>query len=283
MSADRPVGGRTTLLELFQLARRKADLEVMVALPATVKSWVKPTKTKGGPFPAMVVVELDHKIARLAHEGDGLPDETFRKLSERLDNRGELTGPYPPLTLPVVYSGGSQGRLRGPLVAGDQGMVKWTDRAMGRVLVASLAGKPLDPGDDWVHGENLNDAVFEPGFTSGARLVFSHDDAVAYPEDRWIIGPDDLSFELSWTVADHLVRIVTSGETVTIDAALEVLLGSALEYAVRGDALKTALVAAADAAALAAVPMDGGKVAFQTFSSTLDATFAACLSDKVKV
>jgi hypothetical protein len=279
--SDRPAG-RVSLLEVHQTGRRAIELEIRVTMPATVVEWRKAETTKDGTFPPMVVVELDHAAVRLGHKDDALPDEVYRALAERLDGRGELTGPYPPMTLPIAYPGGKQGRFRGPLEKGDEGMVAWTDRAMSRILVASLAGKPLDPGDDWTHGENMNDAVFEPGFLSGARINMAQVDAV-FPDDRWLVGPDDRSCEMSWTVADRIMRLITTGQTITVDAAAEVLLGTALELAVRFDSLKESLVGAFTAGAGAVAPMDGGLAAFNAAKIALQNTIDAASSDKVKV
>lgn len=214
---------------ILDLHRRGIELELRVALPATVTAWHEATESEYGPLPAMVSVQPDLKAARLGHKGDAQEGETFKAVPGTLSGKGELVMEYPTFTVPVFYPGLADMWIRGKLEAGEQGLLIMSDRALGRWLVAGRAdGNPVDPGDGATHGENLCDAFFLPGLRSGPLFP------VDVPSDGTKIGAQDGSANLYIKSAE--MRLETTKTTLVLDAATEIQIGDgATSFAAKAD------------------------------------------------
>jgi hypothetical protein len=218
---------RTKLIELFDLARRGVELDLRVCVPATVKLFLPPSAGPYGPLPAMVQVEIDLEYARAGRAGDADPSvpERFKPLPGSITTEGELVGAAPPFTCPVMFPGFGAGWLRGPLLPGEQGLVHFTDRALGRWLVsARLPGVdlPVDPGEGATHGENLCDAFFVPGARNGPQTKQG-----SIPAEGVTLGTEDpaapLQHELHLGAPES--HLTTGSPTLTLDSVFEVLIG----------------------------------------------------------
>lgn len=219
---------RVTLDDLFALARRGIELEFRVLAQATVTKFLPAGPGPYGPLPDMVEVELDTEAARYGRAGDIEPGERFKPGPVgSLDSEGELVGPVPPFYCPVHYFGGAEGFLRFAIKPGDQGTVHFTDRALGRWLVASrVPGSPVgtvDPGEGATHGENLCDAFFVPGARSGPNTKPG-----AVPPEGVTLGTED-----PLAPAQHLLHLgapksslTTTAPTLELDGLTEVLVGA---------------------------------------------------------
>lgn len=221
---------RTTLTELLEtLARRIALEDLRVSMPATVTKYYPATVGEYGQLPAMVEVELDHRYAREGFADDAEEDEEFKEIPERLDGKGELVGPWPAFVCPVHYPGPATMWSRGAMTIGEQGLVIWTDRDLGRWLVAARdGGATVDPGYGYAHGGNLSASVFLPGLASGPQWPAD------VPEEGGKIGPRDGSSGL---------HMGSAGVTLDSDAAISI--AAAAEVTIDGTTVKLGEAAAA--------------------------------------
>ena len=209
---------RVTLAELLDALARRVSLEdVRVCMPATVSKYIPATTGPQGPLPAMVEVRLDQKYAREGFKDDAEEDEVYKARGGTLDGSGELVGDYPTFTCPVAYPGPAAMWVRAPLAVGEQGLVVFTDRDLGRWLVAG--GDTTVDGYGHAHGENMSSAFFLPGVASGPRWP---DDV---PEEGGKIGPQDGTSGLTMDTAG--VTIDTTA-AVSIEATGDVTLDGAL-------------------------------------------------------
>jgi hypothetical protein len=149
--------------------------------------------------------------------------ERFKPLPGGLDAEGELVGKVPPFWCPVKWTGQAGGWLRGAVLPGEGGLVHFTDRALGRWLVAGrLGGLTVDPGEGATHGENLCDAFFEPGARSGPTTVPG-----SVPPEGVSLGTEDpaaaIRHELHLGVPE--TSLTTTSPTLKLDSAAEVLVG----------------------------------------------------------
>lgn len=208
---------RVSLVALLDEVRRAVAMEdIRVCSPASVLKVIPAHDGEYGPLPLMVEVELDHNYARKAFEGDAEEDETFNPRPGSLTGEGELVAKYPAFTCPVFFPGPSTMWPRGELPEGEQGLVVWTDRALGRWLVAAReGGATVDPGYSWTHGNNPSDSFFVPGLFSGPRWP---DDV---PSEGGKIGPSSGLSGLAMTDAGVLLD---SDEDIRILSAKEVLI-----------------------------------------------------------
>ena len=240
MTIDRDGAGvrRTALIELFELADRRQKLELRVVLPATVTKFIPPAVGPYGPLPAMVEVEVDLEAARPGRAGDidlSVP-ERFKPVPGALAGEGELVGRVPPFTCPVAFPGFGAGYLRGPLLPGEQGTVHFSDRALGRWLVAGrLGGLVVDPGEGATHGENLCDAFFMPGARSGPQQKVG-----SIPAEGVTLGTEDPADPMQHLL--HLgapeTSLTTTAPTLTLDGAAEVRVGAgAVDLLAKADPL----------------------------------------------
>lgn len=290
MTIDRDGAGvrRTALIELFELADRRQKLELRVVLPATVTKFIPPTVGPYGPLPAMVEVEVDLEAARPGREGDldaSVP-ERFKPVPGALAGEGELVGRVPPFTCPVAFPGFGAGYLRGPLLTGEQGTVHFSDRALGRWLVAGrLGGLVVDPGEGATHGENLCDAFFMPGARSGPQQKVG-----SIPAEGVTLGtedPVDLMQHLLHLGAPE-TSLTTTAPTLTLDGAVEVKVGAgAVDLIAKADPLVQVLTLLNSALTTwVPVPNDGGaalKAALATFLAQASGLIAQVTAIKGKV
>lgn len=210
---------RTALADLLELLIKRVCLdEVRVCMPATVKKYIPAAVGQYGPLPAMVEVEIDIKYARQGFEGDAEEDETFNERKGSLTGEGELVGNYPTFVCPVHFPGPAAMWSRGVPAVGEQGLVLWTDRDLGRWLVAGRDGDTtVDAGYSWAHGANMSSSVWQPGLASGPLWP------VDVPEEGGKIGPQDgvsgLTMDSAGVTLDAEAAIaVDAGAEVTIDA-----------------------------------------------------------------
>ena len=215
---------RVRLIDCFDLARRAVEVELRYLLPATVTKYLPPGPGPYGPLPAMVEVLVDLEVARSGRAGDAdasVP-ERFKPIAGALAGEGELVGRYVPFTCPIEFCGPDGGWLRGALLPGQPGCVSFTDRALGRWLVALAV--PVDPGEGATHGENLCDAFFRPGARNGARTP-----AGSVPAEGVTLGTADPADPLQHLL--HLgapeTSLTTTAPTLTLDGAVEVKVGAA--------------------------------------------------------
>jgi hypothetical protein len=111
--------------------------------------------------------------------------------------------------------------------------------------------------------------------------------------DRWWNGQDnqdpaelrmhDYSDGIALCGLKNLAGAITIPDETTINGVTRIGSENPSDQAVAAQALQDALTTAADAAAGAAVPQDGGKVAFQTFSSALAGLASQAGDPKVKI
>lgn len=213
---------RTKLIELFDLLRRNIELELRVLAPATVTKFIPPAPGPYGPLPAMVEVEVDLKYARPGRVGDADPSvpEVFKPVPGALTGEGELVGTVPPFTCPVRFPGFAGMWMRRALPVGEQGTVEFSDRALGRWLVAGrLGGLPVDPGEGATHGENLCDAFFTPGARSGPKTIPG-----SVPLEGSALGSEDNLSELFFGELE--AHLKTIAPKLVLDALTEVLVGA---------------------------------------------------------
>lgn len=179
---------RVTLAELLELLIDRIALEeIRVALPATVIKFIPGgAESEYGTLPAMVEVEIDLKSARRGFAEDAEEDETFKEVAGSLSTEGELISNYPTITCPVFYPGPANMWIRGELLAGEQGLIIWTDRELGRWLVAARGSEStVDPKWSLSHGANLSSGFFLPGLVNGPTWP------VDVPGEGARIGPRD--------------------------------------------------------------------------------------------
>lgn len=116
--------------------------------------------------------------------------------------------------VPVQFTGSGGYRITFPVVAGDTGLIVFSEASLDKWLVS---GGTVDPADDRRH--DLTDAVFLPGLRD-----FGHALASA-PTDRATFGKDD---GLQIHVDPSLISIGSNS-------------AAQLEFAALGDALQTYL------------------------------------------
>ena len=143
--------------------------------------------------------------------------------------------------IPVVWPRGGGFFATLPLTKGDHVMLLFSEAAMGQWR---SSGEISEDGDLRRHG--LGYPVALPGIApDSSPITDARNDAA-------VIGKDG---------SDAQVAITDT----------EIVIGKgAVEKLARADRVIASMKAAADAGALAAVPNDGGKVAMETFSTTLD-------------
>lgn len=125
-------GALAQLDDLLRLHRRALELDLRVAMPATVLAY----------NPATQRADVQLGLVPVLFVGD---DEV----------------PQPPIVcpqVPVLWVGGSLGYVTTPLVPGDSGLVIFADRCLARWL---LTGAPEDPINGRTH--SLGDGIFLPG------------------------------------------------------------------------------------------------------------------------
>lgn len=249
---------RVPFTTVFELALRANNLDFRVAMPATVIEYRPATSGEFGPLPAMVDVQPDLQAARPGREADA-EDEIFKPVRGSTDGRGELVGDYPTFSVPVMYVGLAGLWGRGPLAKGEQGLLIFTDRALGRWLVAGRASdKTVDPGDGSIHGENLCDAFFLPGIRSGPKFSAS-----SVPSEGHKLGPEDDSAFLHFLAEE--MQVVTTRAKLLLDAATEILVGAgATSYIAKADKVTEKLNGIKNAISGAATAAGDGGATFKT-------------------
>jgi hypothetical protein len=240
---------RVPLVALLEALARRVSLEgIRVAMPATVTRYLPAAQGATGPLPALVEVRLDQKYAREGHSDDA-EDEEFKAREGTLDGSGELVGDYPAFTCPVHFPGPSTMWARGVIEVGEQGLVVWTDRDLGRWLVAG--GEKTVDGWGHAHGENLSSAFFLPGVASGPQWPAD------VPLSGGKVGPRDgssgLTMDAGGVVLDTTAAVsVEAVGNVTLDGALVKLGATAAQVVALLPELKAPLLALA--AVYAALP-----------------------------
>lgn len=171
MAGEAETKPRVSLAEIIEETIRRTKLdEIRVGQFATVTRFIPGgSETDYGTLPAMVEVELDFKRVRLGKPDDADEDETVTEIAGELTGEAELSGNYPTFVCPVFYVGPASMWPRGEIEVGEQGLVVWLDRDIGRWLVAarSEGESTVDPKWSLAHGDNLCAAVFIPGMISG--------------------------------------------------------------------------------------------------------------------
>lgn len=220
---------RTSLTELLELLIRRIALdEVRVCMPATVKKYIPAATGQYGPLPAMVEVEIDIKYARQGFAGDAEEDETFNERKGSLTGEGELVGNYPTFVCPVHFPGPAAMWARGVPAVGEQGLVLWTDRDLGRWLVAGRDGDAtVDAGYSLAHGQNMSSSVWQPGLASGPLWPAD------VPAEGGKIGPQSgasglLMNSAGVTLDAEAAVAVDAGSTVDVTAVGNVTLDGAI-------------------------------------------------------
>ena len=129
------------LIKALDLVKRSLGLDLRVSAPATVVSYDAATQR----------ADVTVGFVRVAYAA-GVPVQQPPDIVARV---------------PVEWVGGSLGYVTTPLVAGDTGMLAFTDRALA--LWLDGPGTPVDPGNARVH--DLADAVFRPGLRPDPRVI----------------------------------------------------------------------------------------------------------------
>lgn len=245
MAGEAETKPRVSLAEIIEETIRRTKLdEIRVGQFATVTKFIPGgSETSYGTLPAMVEVELDVKRVRLGKPDDADEDETVTEIAGELTGEAELSGNYPTFVCPVFYVGPASLWPRGEIEVGEQGLVVWLDREIGRWLVAarSESESTVDPKWSLSHGDNLSSAVFIPGMVNGPN--WPGEDIA--PEVGAKIGPRDGSSTVTMDAAGILMEtaqaiaaaagttidLAADGGDATIDASGVVKLGAAASQA----------------------------------------------------
>ena len=288
MATEQETQPRKALADLFREVIQKICIEeIRVCMPATVVAYsAGPVSSPYGNLPAMVEVELDLKQVRIGHPGDADEEETATAITGELSKSAELSSNYPTFSCPVHFPGPSVMWSRGAIELGEQGWVFWTDRELGRWLVAARSGgvETVDPKWSFSHGDNLSSAFFQPGAVNGPNWPGS------VPASGGKIGPRDDSCGVLMDAGGVLmdadaevgieagtsVDITAAGGAVTLDGTTVKLGAAALQVIALLPELKAPIAALAAAYAAApglvwatdAVPI---KAAWVTFASAFAA------------
>jgi len=162
--------------------------------------------------------------------------EILRDLQSPLPN-AEVPAPPKVITCRVAWMDNGIGDgSRFPIPPGTTGTVSVYDRDLGTWLL-SPPGTPVDPMFSWNH--MLKDSTFSPD-----------------------IRPDTVQIT---PVTNQLAHVVSASAKLILGGETPGL----VEPVVKAGLLETFLAAAATAASAAAVPNDGGAVAFTTFANII--------------
>ena len=217
------MAGAPTLQELIREALDSRLLDVHTALPGTIRSYDRKTHT----------AEVEPMIERATPRVDG------SSLDEKIP---------PILNVPVAWPRGRGFYLEFPLESGDEGMLLFSEAAMGMFRETGQLSKPGD-----LRRHSLSYCAFLP------FQVSKYDDGdEAGTDEGVVIVPSE----------SHL-SVRGKGETD--------------DFVVLVGKLKTALQDAANSGSGGAVPNDGGKAAFLAFGKAIGVfTVGDIGSDKLK-
>ena len=227
MATEQETQPRKSLATLIEEVVQRIKLEdVRVCLPATVVAYsAGPVSSDYGNLPAMVEVEVDLQQVRIGYPDDADESETATEIVGELSQSAELKGDYPTFSCPVFYPGPATMWSRGAITVGEQGLVIWTDRDLGRWLVAARSGSvgAVDPKWSLSHGDNASAAFFLPGLVNGPNFPDS------VPAEGGKIGPRD---DTSSILMD------SAGVTLAAEEDIAILAAKALSLdAAAGDAV----------------------------------------------